>query len=122
MPISQRQNENRQRQSHASDESRRKTLTRLVLGGGVLASLPKRWTRPMVERVLLPAHAQASPVQPPPPPSGGNNLGPHLITLRSILNDDQADLSAPSRELESPVFPLYSVDISIHDLISEIDN
>jgi hypothetical protein len=45
--------------------SRRNAL-KLLLGGGVLGSavaLPSRWTRPVVESVVLPAHAQLSGVR-----------------------------------------------------------
>lgn len=43
---------------------RRKTLGMIAAGGGVLASqahLPQTWSRPVVESVVLPAHAAGSP-------------------------------------------------------------
>ena len=40
--------------------SRRKLLALLSVGG-VGASLPSRWTRPLIDAVVLPLHAQASP-------------------------------------------------------------
>lgn len=43
---------------------RRRLLKTLVAGGGVLAagkSLPETWTKPMVEAIVLPSHAQTSP-------------------------------------------------------------
>lgn len=58
------------RSRHTDDDSRldapqrRGALKRLAAGGaaaGVLATLPSRWTRPVVESVALPAHAQTSP-------------------------------------------------------------
>lgn len=45
--------------------ARRRLLKSLVAGGGAVAmgkTLPESWTRPMVEAVVLPAHAQTSPV------------------------------------------------------------
>lgn len=65
--MSQTHEEKRHEQSQGTGEGRRKALKRLILGGGVLASMPDRWTKPVVESVLLPAHAQASPIQPPQP-------------------------------------------------------
>ena len=41
----------------------RKLLKSIALGGGAIAvgkTLPQSWTRPVVESVMLPAHAQAS--------------------------------------------------------------
>ena len=46
-----------------SDLKRRKLLKSIATGGGVALvgkSLPDQWTRPMVDSVLLPAHAATS--------------------------------------------------------------
>ena len=47
--------------------ARRNILKSIALGGGVVAtaaSLPKEWTKPVLDQVLLPAHAQmSSPTQ-----------------------------------------------------------
>jgi hypothetical protein len=46
-----------------SDQSRRKVLKSIARGGGAVAAakaLPERWLKPVVESVLLPAHAQTS--------------------------------------------------------------
>lgn len=43
-------------------EARRSTLKTLLAGGGVLGlgALPKEWSKPVVDAVFLPAHAQTS--------------------------------------------------------------
>ena len=43
--------------------SRRRALKVLGLGGAVVATLalPSKWTRPVVESIVVPAHAAASP-------------------------------------------------------------
>ncbi len=48
---------------HADTAPRRRALKRLATGGavvGVAAAAPSSWTRPVVESVTLPAHAQVS--------------------------------------------------------------
>jgi len=47
-----------------SGESRRKLLKSIAVGSGAIVagkSLPDKWTAPVVDSVLLPAHAQTSP-------------------------------------------------------------
>jgi len=41
----------------------RRNLLRVALGGGALAlfALPEKWVRPVVDAVIVPAHAQSSP-------------------------------------------------------------
>ena len=47
-----------------SSESRRNLLKSIAAGGGAIVAgktLPEKWTAPVVDSVLLPAHAQTSP-------------------------------------------------------------
>jgi len=47
-----------------SSESRRKLLKSIAAGSGAIVagkSLPESWSRPVVDSVILPAHAQTSP-------------------------------------------------------------
>ena len=51
----------------------------VVVGGAAVAaalSLPKKWTRPLVEAVIVPAHAQTSPGAPTPAPSSAPTFPP----------------------------------------------
>lgn len=55
-----------QSESHGTEKvrvSRRRLLSAIALGGGAAAVLPERWVKPVVDAVLLPAHAQATMVQ-----------------------------------------------------------
>ena len=55
----------------ASVEGRRKALQKLLVGGGIVGAstqLPDKWTKPLVDSVLVPAHAQTS-VTPQPTPN-----------------------------------------------------
>ena len=52
-----------------SSESRRKLLKSIAAGSGVIVagkSLPESWSKPVVDSVMLPAHAQTSPAPPAP--------------------------------------------------------
>ena len=55
------------------EQGRREVLKGgVVVGGAAVAaalSLPKKWTRPLVEAVIVPAHAQTSPGAPTPGPT-----------------------------------------------------
>lgn len=46
------------------DRGRRRLIKQLALGSGAVAAtrLPRSWTAPVVDSVVLPAHAQGSPV------------------------------------------------------------
>ena len=49
-----------------STESRRKLLKSIAAGSGAIVagkSLPESWSRPVIDSVMLPAHAQTSPTQ-----------------------------------------------------------
>ena len=51
-----------------SDTSRRKLLKSIAAGSGAIVagkSLPESWSRPVVDSVMLPAHAQTSTETPP---------------------------------------------------------
>jgi hypothetical protein len=53
-----------------SSDSRRKLLKSIAAGSGAIVagkSLPESWSRPVVDSVMLPAHAQTSPVDPSAP-------------------------------------------------------
>ena len=61
-------------------EGRRKVLKGgVVVGGAAVAAaltLPKKWTRPVVEAVVVPAHAQTSPPAPTPAPTPSPTAAP----------------------------------------------
>jgi hypothetical protein len=44
-------------------EDRRKVLQKILIGGGIAAGsamLPDKWTKPVVDAIIAPAHAQTS--------------------------------------------------------------
>ncbi len=67
-------------------KNRRSSLKRILVGGGIISAgsqVPDKWVRPVVDSVMLPAHAQASPLsttstsdaQAPSPGQSGRQLG-----------------------------------------------
>lgn len=87
------QKENRKLKSKQPDSKssgRRRLLSALTLGGGALAakSLPERWTQPVVDSVVLPAHAQSSPGSGPSSPMFTCTvLGPDTIVAPGGTGD-----------------------------------
>lgn len=53
----------------SSSHNRRAALKKIAIGAGIVAgaaALPGKWTKPMVDKVLVPAHAQTSSTTVPP--------------------------------------------------------
>ena len=96
-------------QTEATASPARRRLLRVLAGaGGVVATgalLPEKWTQPLVNRVLVPAHAQATAISysggssgPGPAPSEG--LG-HRI-LNAVIPPANAG-GPPPNGLQSPI-------------------
>lgn len=74
---------------------RRKAIKKIAVGVGALAgygALPERWTRPMVDLVVLPAHAQTSSpvsvVDVPAAPSAKKPISPCSMGISNQLSED----------------------------------
>lgn len=69
-----------------SDTSRRKLLKSLAAGSGAIVagkSLPESWSRPVVDSVMLPAHAETSPSS--GPFAGGVTQNGGMLETGSLL-------------------------------------
>jgi len=78
-------------ENNKSNKSRRKLLKSLSAGGGALVvgkSLPESWSRPVVDSVMLSAHAQTSPGTPTPTPTPTPTT---LTPLTFLLEADGSD-------------------------------
>ena len=89
----------------------RRTVIKLTAGTGAFASLPETWTKPIVQSVILPAHAQTSPLRTADhdhhgpgarPPPDCDSVRPRLqppttteppTTTTALRSDDQASVS-----------------------------
>ena len=101
-------------------QSRRKILRSLVAGGGAVTSskmLPDAWTKPVVEAVLIPAHAQTSGrgriqgVFRTMGPIGGMGMGMHDNfgdSKQLIASAKENDEGVTSSVMDFFILPLYS--------------
>ena len=70
-----------------SSVSRRKLLKSIAAGSGAIVtgkSLPESWSRPVVDSVMLPAHAQTSPATPVIPGTPSLGYSTNQFTLVSL--------------------------------------
>ena len=86
-----------------SNESRRKLLKSIAAGSGAIVagkSLPESWSKPVVDSVMLPAHAQTSD------PCGALTITQILYLTNTIQCGDTVDRRTVSFSLNvSPVPP-----------------
>ncbi len=60
-------------------DSRRKVLRKILIGGGIAAGagfLPDKWAKPVVDFIVVPAHAQLSPTAPTTAPTNAPTSAP----------------------------------------------
>lgn len=88
-----------------SNDSRRKLLKSIAAGSGVIVagkSLPESWSRPIVDSVILPAHAQTS---------GGPFAGNATTTTPALGTDSvfaqAADALIPQARANGIILPPY---------------
>jgi len=101
--------------SETLSKGRRGALKLILAGGaaGTVAALPKAWTRPVVEAVVLPAHAQLSTLTASYQHSGNASL----LTTGSLL-----DLVVPAAVAGPPVPPInYTICITVAAGVAHVD-
>lgn len=114
-----------------SSESRRKLLKSIVAGGGAVVagkSLPESWSRPVVDSVMLPAHAQTSPpaASPPPPASqavliyGANIVAENSHDGQETLHAKIVDTLVPTAEAGEGGPSAYFICIKVIDGVASI--
>lgn len=95
----------------AGDNSRRSTLKTLLVGGGTLTlgALPSKWTKPVVDSVILPVHAQTTETEPPPTETGpapnGISVPATSLPLESGRAPRLLDYVIPSARASAPSIP-----------------
>jgi hypothetical protein len=97
--------------SETLSKSRRGALKIILAGGaaGTVAALPKTWTRPVVEAVILPAHAQLSTLA-----ASYQGTGT-AIGIPSGAPVGVVDLVVPSAVAGAPLADGYTICITVED-------
>lgn len=101
-----------------SDQSRRKLLKSIATGSGAIIAgknLPESWSRPVVDSVLLPAHAQTSART-----FSGNNLQA-LLNVEKSFFARASEVIVPEAKAGDEVTNQYIVDACATELGSNLD-
>ncbi len=87
-------------ESTVSVHSRRRTVRNILIGTGVITSAAtiEKWTKPVINSLVLPAHAQTSTSMPSVPVINpvGNFTTDDSLTLNATQKDNEAIVNAPS--------------------------
>lgn len=95
----------------ASDNPRRSTLKTLLVGGGTLTlgALPSQWSKPVVDSVMLPAHAQTTETDSPPTDTGpapnGISVPATSLSFETRRAPSLLDYVIPSARASAPSIP-----------------
>jgi hypothetical protein len=108
-----------------SNERRRKLLKSIAAGSGAIVagkSLPESWSRPVVDSVMLPAHAETSPQTPIPIVCGPSSLTASSVYFSVDVNTGACALSStpvPDPDGAMRLDPAGGGNISINVNISQ---
>lgn len=99
-----------------SSESRRKLLKSIAAGTGTIVvgkSLPENWTKPVVNSVMLPAHAQTSVCTPIASASAGPVSLPDRVNI---------DIDIPVTGTGTQIITKITIDLDItHTWLADLD-
>ena len=83
-----------------SSQSRRKALKQIAAGSGAVVAgsrLPENWTKPVIDSVILPSHAETSPATTTPAPTAyfttSGTVGQYAVTLCSSVIEGSAQIT-----------------------------
>lgn len=94
-------------------EGRRCLLKTLAMGGATVALLPEKWVKPVIDKIMVPAHAQTSVIN----PFTGiySNNGPNFGYTPSNLLERLAGALIPSANATSISCPQVCVAFQVFD-------
>ncbi len=100
---------------HMDMNSRRKILYGIT-GAGITTSLAIKWVKPVVNSVLLPAHADTSISTTPPPSLNTPPSGENIIVDMQFAYAVNYDMSEHLSDAESPTSELAIAIVSLPDI------
>jgi hypothetical protein len=107
--------------TNESRDPRRKLLKKLAAGGVVGAALPAVWSRPVIDSVLLPAHAQTTGAGAIVGGGGGGGTGPGPAPSRSTGGDLIDFFINPAQAGEGSELDSYCVEIRVGFAAGEVN-
>ena len=87
--------DNNAKEEQGQLESRRKALKNIIIGGGAVAGanfLPDKWVQPIVNAVVVPAHAATSPI-PTTPPQPTTTTSEPTTTTTTTATSSSTDIA-----------------------------
>jgi hypothetical protein len=102
-------------------DERRRLLAKLMVGGAAATALPVQWSKPVVDTVLLPVHAQTSPATRVRTISGGGGVSSQsgsLAPSRSFARN-LVDYIIPTARAVG-AFSAYCVEIDVEEIDGEV--
>lgn len=94
------------RKGHTHSISRRHVIRKIRnsgILGGLVVSMPSQWVKPVVDTILLPAHAVTTPVPLTPPTLTAVSVNVSVLNPSGNIGNFQITITSPDADAENPI-------------------